>query len=68
MKTYQVNYEKKYITGPLAGKCYHRHAIFNSKNDALFFANGDGLQYFKVDEGTYIQRNSEIVDLTEFLK
>lgn len=66
-KTFQVNYEKKYIAGFLTGKNYHCHETFTKKSDAIFFAKKDGLQVWD-DNGVYVQGFSEITDLTEFLK
>lgn len=66
-RTYQVSYEKKYITGICAGKNYHCHETFVKKSDAIFFSKKDGLQIYD-DNGVYVHGFSEITDLTEFLK
>ena len=55
------------VPGPLLNSPYHKYKTFEKKSDAILFCAGDGLQYSK-DGNVWIQENSELIDLTEFLK
>ena len=62
---YQVNFEKLYVDGDLAGKRYHRHQKFETRAGAIFFAKRDGLLIADA-QGTYRQESSQIIDLARF--
>ena len=69
MYTHQVNYSKRFVSGPLAGRLYHDHIRFCSRKDAVAFAlHSETEKVFKAAAGSWDYRieDTGIIDLAKF--
>lgn len=55
MYTYQVNYSKRFTSGPLKGRLYHDYKRFTSKKEAVEFAAlcNSGHEFIPANTGNY---------------
>jgi len=67
MYTHQVNYSKRFVSGPFAGRLYHDHIRFTNRKDAVAFARNTD-KVFKACSGfsDYRIEDAQVINLADF--